>query len=50
MAATWYLVVTSILMVGQHHLEKYFSKGISRQLTSKQLETLAKAQTEAGHV
>ena len=49
-AATWYLVVTSILMVGQHHLEKYFSKGISRQLTSKQLETLAKAQTEAGHV
>lgn len=49
-AATWYLVVTSILMVGQHYLEKYFSRGISRQLTSKQLEALAKAQTEAGHV
>lgn len=51
-AATWYLVVTSILMVGQHYLEKYFSKGISRRLTSKQLEALAKAQTgtEAGHV
>lgn len=49
-AATWYLVVTSILMVGQHYLEKYFSKGISRQLTSKQLEALAKAHTEAGHV
>ena len=49
-AATWYLVVTSILMVGQYYLEKYFSKGISRQLTSKQLEALAKAQTEAGHV
>jgi polar amino acid transport system permease protein len=49
-AATWYLVVTSLLMVGQFYLERYFSKGISRQLTSKQLEALAKAQTEAGHV
>ena len=49
-AATWYLVVTSILMVGQHYLEKYFSRGASRQLTSRQLEALAKAQAEAGHV
>ena len=49
-AATWYLIVTSILMVGQHYLEKYFSRGISRQLTSRQLEALAKAQAEAGHV
>ena len=49
-AATWYLIVTSLLMVGQNYLEKYFSKGISRQLTAKQLDALAKAQTEAGHV
>ncbi len=49
-AATWYLVVTSLLMVGQFYLERYFSKGISRQLTTKQLEALAKAQSEAGHV
>ena len=49
-AATWYLLITSLLMVGQHFLEKHFSKGISRQLTSKQLDALAKAQTEAGHV
>ena len=49
-AATWYLIVTSILMVGQYYLEKYFSRGISRKLTSKQLEALAKAQTEAGHI
>jgi polar amino acid transport system permease protein len=49
-AATWYLIVTSILMVGQYYLERYFSKGISRKLTSKQLDALAKAQTEAGHV
>jgi polar amino acid transport system permease protein len=51
-AASWYLIVTSILMVGQFYLERYFSRGISRKLTTKQLEALAKAQTvtEAGHV
>ncbi|CAN5305864.1 amino acid ABC transporter permease [soil metagenome] len=43
-AATWYLVVTSILMVGQFYLERYFSRGASRKLTAKQLEALAKAQ------
>jgi polar amino acid transport system permease protein len=47
-AATWYLVVTSILMVGQYYLEKYFSRGASRKLTSKQLEALAKAQMGEG--
>jgi polar amino acid transport system permease protein len=51
-AAFWYLVITSILMVGQFYLERYFSRGASRKLTTKQLEALAKAQTigEAGHV
>jgi polar amino acid transport system permease protein len=43
-AATWYLVITSILMVGQFYLERYFSRGASRKLTTKQLEALAKAQ------
>jgi polar amino acid transport system permease protein len=42
--ATWYLAITSILMVGQHYLERYFSRGVSRRLTSKQLEALARAQ------
>ncbi|MBU3748912.1 MAG: amino acid ABC transporter permease [Mycobacterium sp.] len=46
-AATWYLAITSVLMVGQHYLEKYFSRGISRTLTGKQLEALAKAQAAA---
>ncbi len=46
-AATWYLVVTSILMVGQFYLERYFSRGATRKLTTKQLEALAKAQTES---
>lgn len=49
-AATWYLVVTSLLMVGQFYLERYFSRGASRKLTTKQLEALAKAQTAEGHV
>jgi polar amino acid transport system permease protein len=43
-AATWYLAVTSVLMVGQFYLERYFSRGASRKLTTKQLEALAKAQ------
>jgi polar amino acid transport system permease protein len=43
-AATWYLIVTSVLMVGQFYLERYFARGASRKLTSKQLEALAKAQ------
>lgn len=51
-AATWYLAITSVLMVGQYYLERYFSRGISRKLTTKQLEALAKAQAGAkeGHV
>lgn len=43
-AATWYLVITSVLMVGQFYLERYFSRGASRKLTTKQLEALALAQ------
>ncbi|MCG7593455.1 amino acid ABC transporter permease [Mycobacterium sp. PSTR-4-N] len=47
-AAFWYLVVTSILMVGQYYLERYFSRGASRKLTTKQLDALAKAQASTG--
>jgi polar amino acid transport system permease protein len=36
-------------MVGQYYLERYFSRGISRKLTSKQLEALAAAQTGETH-
>jgi polar amino acid transport system permease protein len=42
-ASTWYLVVTSILMVGQYFLEKYFAKGSSRKMTKRQLQALANA-------
>jgi hypothetical protein len=43
-AATWYLAITSILMVGQYYLEKYFEKGATRTLTQRQLAALADAE------
>ncbi|MCT2338703.1 amino acid ABC transporter permease [Corynebacterium sp. p3-SID1056] len=43
-AATWYLVITSLLMVGQHYLERYFERGATRQLTARQLASLADAE------
>ncbi|GAB3690580.1 amino acid ABC transporter permease [Corynebacterium nasicanis] len=50
-AATWYLAVTSLLMVGQHYLEKHFEKGARRQLTARQLAALADAEgTVPGNV
>ena len=47
-AATWYLAITSVLMVGQYYLEKHFSRGISRTLTAKQLKELAAAKAGLG--
>ena len=43
-AATWYLAITSLLMVGQHYLEQYYSKGATRTLTTRQLAALADAE------
>ncbi|WP_072688611.1 amino acid ABC transporter permease [Rhodococcus marinonascens] len=43
-AATWYLAFTSLLMIGQFYLERYFSKGATRKLTSRQLQALADAE------
>ncbi|WP_342319653.1 amino acid ABC transporter permease [Corynebacterium mayonis] len=43
-AATWYLAVTSVLMVGQHYLERYFSRGSTRQLTASQLASFTDAE------
>ncbi|ORI16759.1 ABC transporter permease [Rhodococcus sp. 1163] len=43
-ASTWYLVITSVLMVGQYFLERHYSKGVSRTLTNRQLQALADAQ------
>jgi polar amino acid transport system permease protein len=49
-ASTWYLVITSILMVGQYFLEKYFARGSSRTMTKRQLQALADAMGGAGRV
>jgi polar amino acid transport system permease protein len=46
-AATWYLFFTSILMIGQYYLEKYFARGSTRKLTRRQLAALADAQAES---
>lgn len=43
-AATWYLVITSILMLAQFYLERYYSRGSTRQLTARQLAALADAE------
>lgn len=43
-AATWYLVITSLLMVGQYYLERYYSRGSSRQLSTRQLAALSDAE------
>ncbi|MFC8919013.1 amino acid ABC transporter permease [Streptomyces sp. NPDC047821] len=32
LAAAWYLILTSILSVGQYYLERYYARGSSRQL------------------
>ncbi|MCK0092748.1 amino acid ABC transporter permease [Rhodococcus sp. HNM0563] len=46
-AATWYLVITSILMVGQYFVEKHYSKGMTRRLTARQLQAIADAEGKA---
>jgi polar amino acid transport system permease protein len=40
-ASTWYLVVTSILMVGQYYLERYYAKGSTRKMTRRQLRAMS---------
>ena len=43
-ASAWYLLFTSILMVGQFYLERYFARGASRKMSARQLQALATAQ------
>jgi polar amino acid transport system permease protein len=45
-ASTWYLAVTSVLMVGQYFLEKRYARGATRKMSNRQLRALALA--EAG--
>jgi polar amino acid transport system permease protein len=41
-AATWYLAITSLLMVGQYFLEKRYSRGASRTMTDRQLRAMTR--------
>ena len=36
--------ITSVLMVAQYYLERYFDRGATRQLTARQLASLADAE------
>jgi polar amino acid transport system permease protein len=47
-AATWYLAITSVLMVGQYFLEKRFSRGSTRKMSARQLQALAEARGGGG--
>ncbi len=33
-AAIWYIIITSILMVGQHYIERYYGKGFDSDKSS----------------
>jgi polar amino acid transport system permease protein len=39
-ASIWYLIVTSILTVGQYYLERYFGRGAARELPPTALQRL----------
>jgi polar amino acid transport system permease protein len=41
-ASTWYIAITSVLMVGQYFLEKRFARGASRKMTDRQLRAMSK--------
>jgi polar amino acid transport system permease protein len=38
--SVWYIIVTSILSVGQYYLERYFGRGSSRELPPTPLQRL----------
>ena len=44
-ASAWYLAFTSVLMIGQYYLERYFARGASRTLSARQLQALANAES-----
>ncbi|WKX72529.1 amino acid ABC transporter permease [Streptomyces sp. XD-27] len=40
LAATWYLILTSVLSVGQYYLERYYARGSSRSLPPTVLQRI----------
>jgi len=45
----WYLVVTSIMYVGQYYLERYFGRGSSRELPPTPLQRIRRGALRFGH-
>jgi polar amino acid transport system permease protein len=39
-ASLWYLIVTTVLSIGQYYVERYFARGSSRQLPATPLQRL----------
>jgi polar amino acid transport system permease protein len=48
-AAIWYLVITSILMVGQHFIEAYYGKGVDNLAPAAVNPAAAKASAAVAH-
>lgn len=40
LAAAWYLILTSVLSVGQYYIERYYARGSSRQLPPTPLQRI----------
>ena len=46
----WYIIVTSVLSVGQYYLERYYGRGSSRQLPPTPLQRLMRMNLTSFHV
>ncbi|WP_394939848.1 amino acid ABC transporter permease [Psychromicrobium sp. YIM B11713] len=46
-AALWYLIITSVLMVGQYFIERYFGKGVDNLVPAPVMATKATAAVHA---
>ena len=49
-ASTWYLIVTTILSIGQYYVERYFGRGSAREQPPTPLQRLRRNLFSAGHV
>ena len=48
-ASAWYLIVTTILTIGQYYVERYFARGSQRNLPVSRFEYVAKNLFRYGH-
>jgi polar amino acid transport system permease protein len=48
-ASIWYLIVTTVLSVGQYYLERHFGRGAARALPPTPLQRLRRNLFSTGH-